>query len=152
MPLRSKHILSAFLIIALVVILDQITKYLIRVSLAPFETITIFPLLNLVNVQNKGAAFGMFRGLGNTFFIVISIIAIVFMIWVMVTNREHYGIFSLLAGGAVGNLTDRVLFGSVTDFIDVHISRYHWPAFNVADASLTIGILLFILQMIRKKN
>ncbi len=152
MPLRSKYILFALLIIMLVVVCDQTTKYLIRMSLAPFETITIFPVLNLVNVQNKGAAFGMFRGLGNTFFIVISIIAIIFMMWVIVTNREQYRIFSLLAGGAAGNLIDRVLFGAVTDFIDVHISRYHWPAFNVADASLTIGILLFILEMLRKKD
>lgn len=152
MPLRSKYILYALLIIMLVVVCDQTTKYLIRMSLAPFETITIFPVLNLVNVQNKGAAFGMFRGLGNTFFIVISIIAIIFMMWVIVTNREQYRIFSLLAGGAAGNLIDRVLFGAVTDFIDVHISRYHWPAFNVADASLTIGILLFILEMLRKKD
>jgi signal peptidase II len=152
MLLRSKHILYALFIVMLVVFFDQITKYLVRSSVDPFETISLLPVLNLVNVQNKGAAFGMFRSLGNTFFIVISIVAILFIIWVIITNKENYLIFSLLAGGAAGNLTDRILFGAVTDFMDLHIAQYHWPAFNVADASLTLGILFIIIQLFRKKG
>ena len=70
MLLRSKHILYALVIVVLVVFLDQITKYLVRISIDPFETISLLPMLNLVHVQNTGAAFGMFRSLGNTFFIV----------------------------------------------------------------------------------
>lgn len=144
--------LYALFIILLVVFLDQITKHLVRISIDPFETISLLPVFNLVNVQNKGAAFGMFRSLGNIFFIVISIMAILFLVWVIITNKESYRTFSLLAGGAAGNLTDRLLFGAVTDFIDVHITEYHWPAFNVADASLTLGILLIIVQLFRKKG
>ncbi|MEC4676388.1 MAG: signal peptidase II [Nitrospirota bacterium] len=148
----KKRIVYSLIIISLIVLLDQTTKYLARTYIDPSGVIGIMPGLNLVNVRNKGAAFGIFTSLGNTFFIIISIIAIIVMLWIIVKGLEDYRVFSFLAGGAAGNLIDRLALGSVVDFIDVSVSGYHWPAFNVADSSLTIGIFFMLIQLFTKRN
>lgn len=148
----KKRIFYAPLIISFVVLFDQITKYLARTSIHPLETIELLPFLNLVNVRNQGAAFGMFRSLGNNFFILISVAAILFMLWVIITAKEDYRVFSLLAGGAIGNLIDRLTLGYVVDFIDVTVSGYHWPAFNVADSALSAGIAFLMINLFIKRN
>ncbi len=148
----KKRIFYSLLIVSLIVLLDQLTKYLTRTHIDMFETIRIMPMVNLVHVHNEGAAFGMFRSFGNTFFIAISITAIIFISWVIVTGKENYILFSILAGGAIGNLIDRLVFGYVVDFIDVTVSGYHWPAFNVADSMLSIGIFLMFINLLRKKG
>jgi signal peptidase II len=148
----KKRIFYAPLIISFVVLLDQMTKYLARTSIHPLETIELFPVLNLVNVRNQGAAFGMFRSLGNNFFILISVAAILFMLWVIISAKEDYRVFSLLAGGAIGNLIDRLTLGYVVDFLDVTVSGYHWPAFNVADSALTVGIAFLMINLFIKRN
>ncbi len=148
----KKRLVYALILVSIIVLLDQSTKSLARTYIHPLETIEILPVLNLVNVRNEGAAFGMFKGFGNTFFIVISIAAIVFISWVIVTGREDYRVFSLLAGGAAGNMIDRIMFGHVIDFIDVTVSGFHWPAFNVADSALTVSIFIILLRLIIKRN
>lgn len=132
----------------IVVFLDQITKYLVRSLIDPFETIKVLPFLQLVNVRNEGAAFGLLKGLGNTTFIVISIAAIVFVLYLLISGRENGPGLALIVGGAAGNLIDRVFFGKVTDFIDLFAGRFHWPAFNIADSALTVGLLLMLLRQI----
>lgn len=140
-------------IISSVVLFDQITKYLARTLIHPLESIELLPVLNLVSVRNQGAAFGMFSSLGNNFFIVISVAAVFFMFWVIITAKEDYRVFSLLAAGAIGNLIDRVTLGYVVDFIDVTVSGRHWPAFNVADSALSLGIVFLMLKLLKiKKN
>jgi signal peptidase II len=148
----KKRINYSLIIISLIVVFDQATKYLARSFIDPYEIIEVLPILNLVNVRNEGAAFGMFKSFGNTFFILISVVAIVFILWVIITGREDYRFFSLLAGGAVGNLVDRIIFSYVTDFIDITVWGYHWPAFNAADSALTVGIIFVMLKMIIIKN
>jgi len=148
----KKRIFYASLIISFVVLFDQITKYLARTSIHPLQTIELLPVLNLVNVRNQGAAFGMFRSLGNNFFILISVAAILFMLWVIITAKEDYRVFSLLAGGAIGNLIDRLTLGYVVDFLDVTVSGYHWPAFNVADSALSVGIAFLMINLFIKRN
>jgi signal peptidase II len=148
----KKRFFYALFFVSLIVLLDQSTKFLVRTYIDPFETIKIMPVLNLINVRNEGAAFGMFKHLGNTFFILISIAAIIFIFWIIITGKENYKLFSLLAGGAIGNLIDRLSLGYVVDFIDISVSGFHWPAFNVADSSLTIGIFLMIIKVIRKRD
>lgn len=148
----KKRIFYSLLIVSLIILFDQLTKYLTRTHIDMFETIRVMPLVNLVHVHNEGAAFGMFRSFGNTFFIAISITAIIFISWVIVTGKENYILFSILAGGAAGNLIDRLVFGYVVDFIDVTVSGYHWPAFNVADSMLSIGIFLMFINLLRKKG
>jgi len=147
----KKRIFYSLLFISIIVLLDQVTKYLARTYINPMESIELLPILNLVSVRNQGAAFGMFRSLGNNFFIAISFAAILFMFWVIVTAKEDYRIFSLLAGGAIGNLIDRLTLGYVVDFIDLTVSGHHWPAFNVADSALTIGISFMLITLIIKR-
>lgn len=140
--------MSIFFIVFLVVIVDFLTKKAVIATIMPHKAINILPFLRIVYVENKGAAFGIFSNLGNNFFIAISIIAIIsIMIYVVrfAKGLEIYS-FSLILGGALGNLTDRIMLGKVIDFIDVFVGNWHWPAFNVADSALTIGIALFIMS------
>ena len=140
------------LVPTLVMVLDYVTKRIIVAKLAPYESISVFPFLNIVYVENKGAAFGMFASLGNSFFIAISVIALVSILFYMSKIPKGLELFSisLIFGGAVGNLIDRVLLGKVIDFIDVFVGTWHWPAFNVADSALTVGIILFIISTLKQ--
>lgn len=148
----KKRIYYPLILISFIVLLDQATKYLARTYINPLEPIRLLPVLNLVSVRNQGAAFGMFSSLGNNFFIAISFAAILFLLWVIVTAKEDYRVFSLLAGGAIGNLIDRLAHGYVVDFVDVTVSGHHWPAFNVADSALSIGIAFMMVIIFIKKN
>ena len=146
-----KRYLNVLLIVLTIIALDQITKYLVISFMNPFDSIEAFPFLHIVSVRNTGAAFGMFKGLGSSFFIGISVIAIIFVIWLLIKRAYNYLGLSLVLGGAIGNLIDRILYGTVVDFIDFSIGRFHWPAFNVADSSLTIGIVVvFLTSLLRK--
>ena len=131
--------------------LDQATKYLANNFISPSMPVDILPFLNLVNVRNTGTAFGMFRSLGNNTFIIISIIAIAFIFFLLIKGKEDPLGLSLILGGAIGNLIDRLFYGSVIDFIDVFVGRFHWPAFNIADSSLTIGIIIIFLTSLFRK-
>ncbi|MEJ2683343.1 MAG: signal peptidase II [Candidatus Sulfobium sp.] len=125
---------------------DQSTKYFVRTSMAPLDVIHVLPVLNLVHVRNVGSAFGLFRSLGNTFFIVVAACASLFIALLIVKDRSNGTAFSLILGGALGNLADRIMYGHVVDFLDLHAGRYHWPAFNIADSALTAGITLLLVQ------
>ncbi len=130
----------------LVIILDVITKAIIVNKVAHHEIINVLPFINIVHIENRGAAFGLFAGLGNVFFIIVSIIAILFILYYLKTVQKRMEIISLslVLGGAVGNLIDRIRAGEVTDFIDFYVNNWHWPSFNVADSALTVGIILFL--------
>ena len=135
------------LIAPIIIIADYVTKNLIVAQVDRFERIPVLPFLNIVHVENKGAAFGMFAGLGNLMFIAVAAIAvIVILIYLAKSPKgiETYAL-SLVLGGAVGNLIDRIRIGKVIDFIDVFVKDWHWPAFNVADSALTVGVGLFII-------
>lgn len=134
-------LISSFLIIA-----DYLTKKAIVANVTIYESIDILPFLRIVHVQNKGAAFGLFAGLGNPFFMIISVIAVLAVLFYLFRFARGLEIYSLsmIFGGAVGNLTDRIKYGKVIDFIDIYVGSWHWPAFNVADSALTVGIIIFI--------
>ena len=109
----------------------------------------------MVHVKNSGAAFGAFSHNGNILsrFALsgISLIALIVIAWIVISqNLDRYSIigFALFFGGAAGNFVDRVMFGQVTDFIDVYIGNLHWPAFNLADSALTIGAIIFCVRLI----
>lgn len=146
-----KRSISLFLIVLSVIALDQITKFLIIQYVSPFESIRVLPFFHIVHVQNPGAAFGSFRGLGSSFFIVISLAAILFVIYLLAKKAYNQFGLSLVLGGAIGNLIDRVFYGKVVDFLDFFAGSFHWPAFNVADSSLTIGITVILLTAFLKK-
>ncbi|MBI4825649.1 MAG: signal peptidase II [Nitrospirae bacterium] len=134
------------LVASIVAILDFITKKLIVATVDPSNVIDILPFLRIVLVKNTGAAFGLFASLGNAFFLIITIIAIIFIIVYLTKIPKGLELvaISLILGGAVGNFIDRATIGEVVDFIDFYIGAWHWPAFNVADSALTVGITLFI--------
>ena len=139
--------------------IDQLTKQLVLRSISPYEGRIIVPdFFSLVNVTNTGAAFGSFRG-NNVFFIVISIIALVVVVTLLVRPRTPDRLrdlsLALLLAGILGNLTDRLLYGHVIDFLlfNLHI-RYAdpWPAFNVADSCISIAVVLFIIHSFSKQK
>jgi len=139
---------------AAVVGLDQFTKWLVMLNFRLYETKVIIPgLFSLTYITNTGAAFGLLAGeqtlARQAFFVAVAMIALIVMFFSYRHLRTQGALFiyaiGLIAGGALGNLIDRVRFGSVVDFLDFYINRHHWPAFNVADSSITIGVGLFIL-------
>ncbi len=134
----------------LVLVLDQAAKLIVVRTIQPFEEIRVLPFLQLVNVKNTGAAFGLFQGLGNPFFIAVSLIAVAVVTVMLIRGKEDGLSLSFILGGALGNLLDRLRLGYVVDFIDLHAGRYHWPAFNVADSALSVGILLLLLSTLLK--
>ncbi len=146
-------------IIGFVVIFDQITKYFVEKQVRLYEVIRVIPgFFNITHVRNKGAAFSLFSGAPETFrsmfFITVTIAAIVVIAALIRKTRERLLIvsFSLIAGGAVGNLIDRVRYGEVVDFIQWYIKSYYWPSFNVADSAITIGVGLLVIDMLFKKK
>ena len=151
MPQRANglnKIAISALISSTVAISDYVTKKIIVSTIPLYESIDFLPFLSIVHYTNKGSAFGMFSSLGNTFFLGISFAAICFIIFYLsklARGLEFYAL-SLILGGAIGNLIDSLRIGKVIDFIDFFIGKWHWPAFNVADSALTIGIILFILS------
>ena len=133
--------------------LDQWTKLMVLRFVSADEPRTVVPdFFNLVNVTNTGAAFGSFRG-NNTFFIVISAIAFLVVLALLVQRRPpdvwRDASLALLLAGILGNLTDRLLYGHVIDFllVDLHIPYAHpWPAFNVADSCISIAVVSFVIH------
>lgn len=144
---------SPFLLISTVVfLLDQFTKYLIRSQLSLSEVIRVTSFFSIVYVDNTGSAFGMFKSLGNPFFIVISVAVMVIITVMIVRVRDNRLPLSLILGGAAGNLADRIVHGYVIDFLDFYAGRQHWPAFNIADSALTIGIALLLVDTVFRKG
>jgi signal peptidase II len=143
----KKIIIIAMISIATLVI-DFFTKGLIVKNISRFEHIDVTPFLRIVHIENKGAAFGMFSQLGNNVFIFIALIAIIFIFLFLLKLPVGLELcsLSLVLGGAAGNLVDRIRIGKVIDFIDIYVNNWHWPAFNVADSALTVGITLFIIS------
>jgi signal peptidase II len=143
---------------ALVVVLDQATKFLIKQALTLGQGIELTPFFNIVLVYNRGAAFSFLSDAGGwqrAFFIGIALVAVV---WIVYLLRKHADerlfclALGLVLGGAIGNLIDRVLYGSVVDFLDVHAAGYHWPAFNVADSAISCGAVLLVWESFRPAN
>ncbi len=146
-----RGIVFPFLIATIVLILDQLTKYVISTYLKTYESIRVFPFFQIVHVRNKGAAFGMFQNLGNTVFIGISLVAIIIVVVMIIKSKDDRIAFSLILGGALGNLIDRLIRGYVVDFLDFYAGQYHWPAFNIADSALTIGIVFLFIGAFYKE-
>ena len=141
-------------IAALVIIIDQLTKLWIMTNFALHEQQNVIPgLFDLVYVTNTGAAFGFLAGSKNLlrqlFFVGVAIVALVVIVYAYGHLKRQGKIFvyalGLIGGGAIGNLIDRLRFGSVVDFLDFYLGSYHWPAFNAADSAITVGVGLFLL-------
>lgn len=147
--------------VAAIVICDQITKAIVDRTMSLYDSMPIIDgLFNLTYVRNTGAAFGIFAGshevFRRPFLIGVSIVAIGFILVMLRRLREDAtGLAVALAfilGGAIGNLIDRIVYGEVIDFLDVYWSTYHWPAFNIADSFITIGVTITLFYLVRAKG
>lgn len=151
-----------FLFLSLgVLVLDQWTKWLVELHLPVQSGHPVIPgLLNLTHVRNTGVAFGLFAAQGTTngswLLTLLGLAALtavgVYFWFTPSRDRLLLTALALVVGGAVGNLVDRVVSGAVTDFVDVYVGTHHWPAFNVADSAISIGIVLMAIDSLRGRR
>jgi signal peptidase II len=151
-----------FLIAVAVVLLDRATKGLIKAHVGVFDSISVIPgLLNIVHTENPGIAFGMLAEASGAWrdILLIGFSAAVLIGITTVLLRPSVQLdawlrvaLGLILGGAFGNLYDRIVVGTVTDFIEAHVGQHYFPAFNVADSAITVGACLLLLDMWRAKE
>jgi signal peptidase II len=147
---RRAAFARAALVVIVVVGLDQLTKHTIAAGIAPGETRKLLPLVDLVHVRNTGVAFGFLSG-GGPLVLTFTLLAMAALIGYLALRPERPWLWlptGMLVGGALGNLIDRLANGSVTDFIKLP----HWPAFNVADMSITFGVLALLWVLEGKRD
>ena len=150
-----KYRMLAFLIIILIVIADQYSKYYVQ-SLTIATKVEMTNNFNLVSVWNSGISFGIFDQMpySNLLFIIITVIISAVLSFMVLRSQDKTIIIgaAVVLGGAIGNIIDRVRFSAVYDFIDLHIQNLHWPAFNIADAMVFIGIIIILIGDVSAKR
>lgn len=156
--MKNKYLWSGS-IVGAVLVLDQVTKYLVLSSIHLYERITVIPgFFNLTHVRNKGAAFGLLAdvpGIWRSLFFITTTLTALAVIGFLIRktqDRLQVWAFSLIAAGAAGNLIDRIRFDEVVDFIQWYFRSFYWPSFNVADSAISVGVGLLILDMVLKKE
>ncbi|MCK9381158.1 MAG: signal peptidase II [Sulfuritalea sp.] len=156
MPSSAQTLGRWLLLAAIVLVLDQASKTWILASFPHTERQSVTSFFNLVLVFNPGASFSFLADAGGWqkwFFVVL---ALGISLWLLSLLRKHAqerllpAALALILGGAVGNVIDRLRFGAVVDFLDFHLAGYHWPAFNVADSAITVGVALMLWHQFRQ--
>jgi signal peptidase II len=157
--LKNKYILLT-VVAGLVVLADQITKALIWKYLPYHQSVTVIAgFFDLTHIHNPGGAFGIMANMGESVrtvvFLLASSLAVGLIFYFYKKTPPSFIFlaigFALIFGGAIGNLVDRVRLGVVVDFLDIYIGKYHWPAFNVADSAITVGMVIFGYHLLFKK-
>lgn len=140
-------------------LLDQLSKSYIDSSFSLYESVTVLEnFFNITYVRNPGAAFGLLsdNAIRLPFFISVSVLASIGILWYLrrvdMTDRWQHFALGLIFSGAVGNLIDRVRLGEVIDFLDAHWYQYHWPAFNIADSAICVGVVIMLLCSWREER
>jgi len=150
-----------FLIAALVLLLDRLTKWAVASNIALHDSVLVVPgCFRLTHVQNTGAAFGLFAESAAQWkvgaLVTFSVLALVIVSALLWRNSHSFSTttlgLSLILGGAMGNLWDRMFAGHVVDFLDFYLGSYHWPAFNVADSAIVIGAILLVSEIVFAKS
>ena len=137
----------------LIVVLDQLTKLIVHSSMNLYDSIQVIPyLLNFTYIRNEGIAFGIYFEGAETIFIVLPILITIYLFYLL-KSEEFQDKFSqialfLIIAGAVGNIIDRIFRGYVVDFIDFYLNGMHWYVFNIADSSVTIGLIFLLYSSI----
>ncbi|EKC6407590.1 signal peptidase II [Staphylococcus pseudintermedius] len=155
--MKQQYYIGLSLFITLIILIgDQLTKFIIRTQMTLGESIAVVPkFLYITSHRNNGAAWGILSG-KMTFFYIITIIVLIALIVFYIKEAKNNMLMqiaiSLLFSGALGNFIDRVSSGEVVDFIDTVIFGYDFPIFNIADASLTIGVVLLIIVLLKDQN
>ncbi|MDH3712637.1 MAG: signal peptidase II [Gammaproteobacteria bacterium] len=151
MPVTLRHALPWWLLAGAIAVLDQLTKLLADAQLELHHALPVTPFFNLTLMYNEGAAFSLLadeQGWQRWFFIVLSsAVSIALAIWLNRLKRNERWLaagLSLVLGGAIGNLIDRVVHGHVIDFIQVYYQQWYWPTFNIADSAISVGAAILI--------
>lgn len=151
--MRNLAMLKWLWLSLLALVLDQGSKILVDKSMQLFESIPVLPYFNLTYVHNTGAAFSFLSEAGGWqrwFFAGLALIISVVITFWLARLKAHETLLAvalaLVLGGAVGNLIDRLAYGYVIDFLDVYVGNWHWPAFNIADSAITLGVVLMLLE------
>jgi|TARA_B110000914_G_C15275652_1_gene359633 signal peptidase II len=153
----SKETVTSLIVIFFIFIFDRVTKIAIINHQSSNQSIFVNDYLNFELIWNTGVAFGLFSQNVNTYYYLISLLifAVIIFIVYLITKVEFQEkiLFSLILGGAIGNLYDRLIYLAVPDFIDFHINNFHWFTFNIADIFITLGIILILTKdLISKKK
>ena len=164
MFMASKQWRRLFLIAGGVVLVDQITKWLVILHLPLYrfsgDSVSLIPgLFSLTHIRNTGGAFGLLADLSPLFrgiiFLGLATVAAVLLIYLYLKTPPTYvwlaGALAAILGGALGNLIDRFRFGYVVDFFDFYVGNWHWPFFNFADSAITIGVTIFVIHLVFNK-
>ncbi|MFV9875350.1 MAG: signal peptidase II [Rickettsiales endosymbiont of Dermacentor nuttalli] len=146
-----RNLIISILVVFITIIADQISKqYVINTIVLSSESKVITSFLNFVLVKNEGITFGLFNNVVNSaiiFSVLAIIITFMLIIWLLREKKLPLKIaLSLIIGGAIGNIIDRLHYGAVIDFIDLHINHYHWYSFNVADVAICLGVSVLIFD------
>ncbi len=157
---RKYHILT--IVVSGIIILDQASKFYIEQTMRLHQSrVIIEGLFNLTHIRNPGAAFGILadheNGVRTLFLTGVGLLAVLLLAFYFTRSPEEAWLshlsFALILGGAFGNLLDRIRLGAVVDFLDFYVGQFHWPAFNVADSSISVGLtLLVILSFVKRKR
>ena len=155
--MNKKIFLIKFLLIFLIFLTDQISKhYIINIFKSQNEVIYLTSFLNLQLIWNEGIAFGLLSFENDLYYnsITFLIVVVILILLFLIRNHDQSSYFySMIIGGALGNLTDRIRYSSVPDFIDFHISNFHWFVFNIADIFVTLGVIcLIVAEIFFNKN
>ena len=136
---------------AIVVALDQLTKQWVEEAFVLYESLPVTGFFNLTLVYNTGAAFSFLADAGGWqrwFFLVLALVICTYLVyWLLQMKKDQLLLpfaIAMIIGGAIGNVVDRMLHGHVIDFLDFYYQQWHWPAFNLADSAITLGVILFI--------
>ena len=160
MNLISKAWLRLILVSGCVILADQITKYIIKINVALYDNIIVIEkFFNITHILNPGGAFGFFASqspeIRKFIFLFVSSVVALFVLWFYKRCAEDFIFLSyglaLIFGGAIGNLIDRFRYGKVVDFLDFYMGSAHWPAFNIADSAISIGMGILIYHIIFNK-
>ncbi len=148
------------LVSGLIILTDQVTKYLVKINIVLYDQIVIIDnFFNLTHILNPGGAFGFLANSSPTLrkfvFLFLSALVAIFVLWFYIRSALEFRFLSyglaLIFGGAIGNLIDRFIYGKVIDFLDFYVGTSHWPAFNVADSAINVGMGILIYNIIFKK-
>ncbi len=153
--------LKAYGVAGVIFALDRLTKWIIETRVTFVDTLQVIPgFFDIVHSQNRGVAFGLFNDSTSqwrTSLLVLFSLAAVALVAVILWGAERLDRlsltgFALILGGAAGNVFDRIVWGRVTDFLDLYVGDYHWPTFNLADTAIVIGCGLLLLEVLRPKR
>ena len=149
---KNKFNLNLFFLFLFLVTLDQITKALVINFFDLYESVSLFPIINLTFVVNYGFAFGLLNdpSLNQIVVSIVILLIISYFLYLLIKTQDKIFQFTLtlVLAGAMGNFLDRIFRGFVIDFIDIYIGKYHWPAFNIADSCITVGFVILMMNIL----